>query len=284
MDLSKIDYFIQAAELENFTKAAEKCHIAQTTMSKYISNLETEVGCPLFIREKKKVSLTEQGKIFYDGIKSIRLSYDQLLKELVPSSKQSIRLGIAIQDYIEIPILQDFEKTFPEISIYFSFKSEHELLEGLENGKIDGFIIPDALQIPENYEHESIHQMRQSIVCADSIVNQYATVGEIISHLPLITKSSNIDYHKQCQDNFNQLFGVSCPDIIVCTTLSEQLLYVGMGKGFAILPYSNNGAFDGLTLLPLGDDFRETAQLIYSKSNHTIVFNQLLSFIHEKKC
>ena len=40
MDLDKIGYFFKAAELGNFTKAAGECHIAQTTMSKYIHVLE----------------------------------------------------------------------------------------------------------------------------------------------------------------------------------------------------------------------------------------------------
>ncbi|MCD8123119.1 MAG: LysR family transcriptional regulator [Clostridiales bacterium] len=284
MDISKIDYFIKAAELENFTKAADACNIAQTTMSKYISTLETEVGCALFIREKKQVLLTEQGKKFYDGIKSIRQSYYQLLEELVPTSKRSLCLGIAIQDYLEIPVLQAFEKAFPEILICFSFRPDYELLAGLENRNIDACVIPDALLLPENYEHEPMLQIHQSIVCSKSAINRYATLREIISNLPLITKSNNAAYHNRCQENFYRLFGVSCPDIIVCTTLAEQLLHVGMSKGFAILPYSGNATFDGLTALPLGDDFRETAQLIYSKTGRSKALEKLLTFIHEKRC
>lgn len=40
MDIAKIQYFLEAARLNNFTEAARKCHIAQTTMTKYISQLE----------------------------------------------------------------------------------------------------------------------------------------------------------------------------------------------------------------------------------------------------
>lgn len=46
MDLAKIQYFLEAARLNNFTEAARKCHIAQTTMTKYISQLEKETGLP----------------------------------------------------------------------------------------------------------------------------------------------------------------------------------------------------------------------------------------------
>ena len=53
MDLSKIRYFLEAARLCNFTQAAHNCHIAQTTMTKYITNLERDLGCPLFYREHR---------------------------------------------------------------------------------------------------------------------------------------------------------------------------------------------------------------------------------------
>lgn len=48
MDIDKLYYFFAAAESESFTKAADRCHIAQTTMSKYIAQLEKETGCTLF--------------------------------------------------------------------------------------------------------------------------------------------------------------------------------------------------------------------------------------------
>lgn len=69
MDIAKIQYFLEAARLNNFTEAARKCHIAQTTMTKYISQLEKELGCRLFCREHRGVSLTAEGRRFYEGMK-----------------------------------------------------------------------------------------------------------------------------------------------------------------------------------------------------------------------
>ncbi len=78
MDLNKIHYFLTAAELQNFTKAAETCHIAQTTMSKYISVLERELGCPLFLRNHKAARLTPQGEDFYERMKKLSEQYHDL--------------------------------------------------------------------------------------------------------------------------------------------------------------------------------------------------------------
>ena len=64
MDLSKIRYFLEAARLNNFTQAARNCHIAQTTMTKYITHLERDLGCTLFYREHRGVSLTQKAAVF----------------------------------------------------------------------------------------------------------------------------------------------------------------------------------------------------------------------------
>lgn len=47
MDINKLYYFFAAAESDSFTRAAEHCHIAQTTMSKYIAQLEEETVYPV---------------------------------------------------------------------------------------------------------------------------------------------------------------------------------------------------------------------------------------------
>ena len=60
MDISKLLFFA-AANSESFTQAAEKCNVAQTTMSKYIAQLEDELGVKLFYRTTRECSLTEAG-------------------------------------------------------------------------------------------------------------------------------------------------------------------------------------------------------------------------------
>lgn len=65
MNFQKIEYFIKAAEYSHFSKAAESLFISQSALSKAISNLEEELGVPLFYREGKRVELTTYGKAFY---------------------------------------------------------------------------------------------------------------------------------------------------------------------------------------------------------------------------
>jgi LysR family cyn operon transcriptional activator len=66
MELRHLRYFTALAECLNFTRAAERAHVTQSTMSSQIRQLEEEVGCVLFERIGKRVVMTERGELFLE--------------------------------------------------------------------------------------------------------------------------------------------------------------------------------------------------------------------------
>ena len=69
MELRHLRYFSTLAETLNFTRAADKSHVTQSTLSHQIKQLEAELGVQLFDRVGKKVIITEVGDIFLAQIK-----------------------------------------------------------------------------------------------------------------------------------------------------------------------------------------------------------------------
>ena len=67
MKLRHFKYFLAVAEELNFTKASEKLFISQPPLSRQIKELENDIGAQLFIRNNKKVVLTEAGKYLKKG-------------------------------------------------------------------------------------------------------------------------------------------------------------------------------------------------------------------------
>ena len=61
MNRNQLKYFVAAAETRSFTKAAEQYYISQTAVTQQIRLLEEALGCPLFDRSTRPVSLTPAG-------------------------------------------------------------------------------------------------------------------------------------------------------------------------------------------------------------------------------
>ena len=71
MNRNQLKYFVAAAESRSFTKAAEQFYISQTAITQQIRLLEETLGCPLFDRSTRPVSLTSAGTIFLREAKGI---------------------------------------------------------------------------------------------------------------------------------------------------------------------------------------------------------------------
>ena len=87
MELRHLKYFLAVAEELNFTKASEKLFISQPPLSRQIAELEEELQAKLFIRNNKKVELTEAGKYFEKETKTL---FQNLERTAVKTKKISV--------------------------------------------------------------------------------------------------------------------------------------------------------------------------------------------------
>lgn len=81
MDISYCEELVTLAECLNFRKAAARLFITQSTLSKHVTTVEREVGFRIFERSTQKVSLTESGAVFVEGLKDVVNSYETVLRE-----------------------------------------------------------------------------------------------------------------------------------------------------------------------------------------------------------
>lgn len=281
MDLIKLKYFIAAAELLNFSKAAEACNITQTAIGKYINKLENEIGCSLFYRTNKGVSLTEAGEKFYLGVKEITEQYENLLKQIENETDKLLRIGIA-GDYLPINFLRKYKAMNRDISLEVEFKDKDQLINMLERGSIDAMIIPDVTMLSENtvgIEKVEIGAAHDVICCSQESVIKYVSVGKVIENLPLITKAVESEYHEYCRDNLKSIYNSTFSDVRVVDTVSNQTALIALGQGFAIMPKEEMTPIEDMYMEGLGERFTEILLLVYMSKNKNQSLRDLLKFV-----
>ncbi len=83
MEIRELKYFMEVAQELNITRAAKKLNMAQPPLSRQIQALEEELGVSLFDRSRKKLQLTEEGKL-------LRIRAGQIL-ELMEKTESEVR-------------------------------------------------------------------------------------------------------------------------------------------------------------------------------------------------
>ncbi len=162
MELRHLRYFVTLAEELHFGRAAERLHIAQPPLSQQIRQLETELGFELFHRTKRKVKLSEAGKVFLVEVQQIFRQLEQAIFLGRQISRGEIgQLVIGFVSSAAYNILPDFLLHFrnnnPSINLELHELTTDEQLRWLQSGRIDvGFVRPP---VDENtYESKIIFQ------------------------------------------------------------------------------------------------------------------------------
>lgn len=141
MELRQLKYFIKAAELQNFTDAAGLLFITQSTLSQQIKQLEGELQLPLFDRIAKRVRLTEAGKTFLPyARKTVKDAEDgrDMLKDLMNLQTGSLTVGVTYGlTHLLTRAVVDFTERYPGVYLHIGFGTTQELLDKLDQGKLD---------------------------------------------------------------------------------------------------------------------------------------------------
>lgn len=148
MELRHLRYFIAVAEELNFTRAADRLHMAQPPLSQQIQQLEAQLGFQLFHRTKRTVTLTEAGQVFFEEAQKILLQVDraiQLAQQTSRGELGQLTIGfVSSAAHNVVPaILQQFRTLHPAVKLELREMTTNQQLQQLREGQIDiGFIRP----------------------------------------------------------------------------------------------------------------------------------------------
>src|SRR6266446_2157197 len=146
MELHQLRYFCAVAETGSFSRAAERSHVSQPSLSQQILKLEAELGVRLFDRLGRSVRLTEVGKTFLPRARAVLRELEAARGDVV-ESKDSISGQVAVgaiptvAPYFLPSVLASFSKRFSESAVTVIEEITPVLLERLRAGSIDVAIL-----------------------------------------------------------------------------------------------------------------------------------------------
>ncbi|MBD1834701.1 LysR family transcriptional regulator [Cyanobacteria bacterium FACHB-472] len=142
MELRHLRYFIAVAQELNFTRAAERLHIAQPPLSKQIHDLEVELGVQLFDRTKRPLQLTVAGVIFLEEAMSAIAQVENAVKMAQRASRGEIgRLVIGFTSSMANSFLPDilrvYRDRFPKVELVWRELATSHQLQALRDRQLD---------------------------------------------------------------------------------------------------------------------------------------------------
>lgn len=141
MELRHLRYFVAVAEERNFTRAAQRLHMAQPPLSRQIQQLEETLGVQLFERNSRPLKLTETGKFFYLHAVQLLAQTAELesMTRRVGNIERSLSVGfVGSTLYGMLPkIIRRFRDENRTVELSLHEMSTMDQLRALKDGRID---------------------------------------------------------------------------------------------------------------------------------------------------
>lgn len=287
MELRHIRYFIVLAEELNFSRAAEKLHIAQPPLSRQIQELEEELGAQLFHRTRRQVELTNAGKVFLKKAYQILDEVEQARMSTRLSStgrEGEFRIGFSGLAHDLIPNLKAYRERFPQVGIVLHQMSSTAQIEALNEKIIDiGLITVPVrnskialLPLPELHYMAALPE-HHPLVHKESIFLRDLTDETFI----MTPKSIGPLYYETFMSVFQDA-NITPKITIQASDLQTVMALVAGGMGITLTP-SPIQSYPGIIKRRV-EDIQLTIQpyLAWRKDNNSVILEKYLKFFHEQ--
>lgn len=248
MNQNQLKYFVAAAESRNFTKAAEQFYISQTAITQQIRLLEETLGCALFDRSTRPVSLTGAGETFLGEAKEILERMNRAV-ELTHGAAMglsgTLQLGyVCGYEHSELPLwMRRFHGENPNILVSFYRCSADVLSSGVLGGAYDLVYTWDSTNLKQNEEvdHVTVERVRLVVALYDrhplaqrQSLRRQELMGENILYM---SPSANVEsYGDAFYMELYRKAGFK-PNILFRSSDAESILMmVASEEGISILP------------------------------------------------
>lgn len=161
MNINYFKEFVILADTKNYLEAAEILYISQSSLSKHIKSMETELGVTLFDRTSRSVELTKIGEMllpYATNIMNSQLEYTDMIRNELDDFRGQVTIGSipAIAQYRITDLLVEYKKKFPQYVIKVFEHDNQKLIDSLRQKQCDLIFVRDFDQLLKDDEFEKI--------------------------------------------------------------------------------------------------------------------------------
>jgi DNA-binding transcriptional LysR family regulator len=239
-NLNRLAYFAAVVETGSFTNAADRLGVTKAVVSSQVTQLEDELKATLLVRNTRKVSTTEAGRLFYMRCTSILNEAEEAFSELTHLSEQPVGLLrlTAPNDYgtaFVAPLVAAFRRQYPECQVELYLGDDHsDLMAGALDLAIRVGWLRDSTLLARK-----LGGFRQFLVGAGDMSGRF----DHIQH-PSDLATAPFVANKALSDPLHWLFENSAGETVPVTMQSDLsidsapaiMATVEEGAGLAILP------------------------------------------------
>lgn len=262
MEFKHIEYFVETSRHTSMSKAAEELFISQQALSRCIANMEQELGTELFTRSVKGISLTKDGKYFYDLFAPQVENFHKSLENAVTHfNNRPVRVTFCCAPLI-------FRCLNPELLFDFQDKYKNITLEQLElsDSDCDKYVEEDTshfgmLAIPENRHGERLAYTPVKtfplylFVHKDNPLSKCTSVN--FSQLKdeaflMLDKKS---YYRKLVRHYSRKYGFEPKTAFESSDANQLISLVNKGRGIALSlePLLDNKIYENIVMVPFDD-------------------------------
>lgn len=155
MEIRNLISFVQVAEMNSFTKAAETLGYSQSTVSFQIKQLETELDCLLFERINHTITLTDKGEELLKYAHSINALTEEFMENMNPPKELQGSIHFVSPDSVCEDMLLtnygDFRKKYPKINLKFTNADTQVMFDMIDSNEADAIITLDNHVYQKDY-------------------------------------------------------------------------------------------------------------------------------------
>ncbi len=232
MELLQLTYFCNAAETENFSKTAKTFSVPTSNISQCIHRLEAELETPLFDRTSNRVTLNEQGKMFYSSVKSALALINDAKNNLNNNDTISGEIKILAETnrHIVTKTIELFQNNHSDV-LFFINHSADDILE-----KYD-LIISDRILEQKNFKKHLlvVDNLLLAMKNDNHLAKKQNITIEDLENEKFITMSNKTGLFKLTNEIC--LSGGFTPNIIIQSDDPHYIReYIEMGLGISFVP------------------------------------------------